>query len=54
MQLKVLITVFQKMKWFIDVWATVHEIKISKKLLTQQKFNKIPENIKKDAESAEI
>ena len=42
MHLKVLITLFQKMIWFIGVWATVHEIlaiKISKKMLTQQKFN---------------
>ena len=41
---KVLITLFQKMVWFIGVSATVHEIlaiKISKKMLTQQKFNKI-------------
>ena len=44
MHLKVLITLFQKMIWFIGVWATVHEIlaiKISKTMLTQQKFNKI-------------
>ena len=44
MDLRVLITVFQKMIWFIGVWATVHEIlaiKISKTMLTQQKFNKI-------------
>ena len=44
MHLKVLITLFQKMLWFIGVGATVHEIlaiKISKKMLTQQKFNKI-------------
>ena len=26
MQLKILITLFQKMIWFIDVWATFHEI----------------------------
>ena len=42
--LKVLITLFQKMQWFIGVWAIVHEIlaiKISKKILTQQKCNKI-------------
>ena len=26
MHLKVLITLFQKMIWFIDVWATFHEI----------------------------
>ena len=41
--LKVLITLFQKMLWFIGVWATVHEIlaiKISKKMLNQQKFLK--------------
>ena len=40
MHLKVPITLFQKMVWFI---ATVHEIleiKISKTMLTQQKFNK--------------
>ena len=39
--LKVLITLFQKKVWFIGVWATVHEIlaiKISKKMLTQQKY----------------
>ena len=44
MHLKVLITLFQEMLWLIGVWATVHEIlaiKISKKMLTQQKFNKI-------------
>ena len=44
MDLKVLITVFQKMIWFIWVWATAHEIlamKISKTMLTQQKFNKV-------------
>ena len=43
MHLKVLITLFQKMLWFIGVWATVHEIlaiEISKKMLTQQKFLK--------------
>ena len=37
MHLKGLITLFQKMLWFIGVWATVHEkltIKISKKMLT--------------------
>ena len=37
---KVLITLFQKMIWFIGVWATVHEIlvnKISKNMLTQKK-----------------
>ena len=41
MHLKVLITLFKKMLWFIRVSATVHEIlavKISKKLLNQQKF----------------
>ena len=35
---------FQKMVWFIGVHTTVHEIlaiKISKKILNQQKFNKI-------------
>ena len=43
MDLKVLITVLQKMIWFIGVWATVHEIlaiKMSKTMPTQQKFNK--------------
>ena len=43
MHLKVLITLFQKMVWFIGVWA-VHEIlviKISKSMLIQQKFNKV-------------
>ena len=42
--LKVLTTFFQKMIWFIRVWATLYEIlaiKISKNMLTQQKFNKI-------------
>ena len=41
---KVLTTLFQKMIWFIGVWATFYEIlaiKISKNMLTQQKFNKI-------------
>ena len=44
MHMKVLITLFQKMVWLIEVWATVYEllaIKLSKKMLTQQKFNKI-------------
>ena len=44
MHLKVLITLFQKIVWFIWVPATVHKIlaiKISKKRLNQQKFNKI-------------
>ena len=43
MDLKLLITVFQKIIWFIGVCATVHEIlaiKISQKMLAQ-KFNKI-------------
>ena len=43
MHLKVLITLFQKILWFIGIWATVHEIlaiTISKKMLTQQKFLK--------------
>ena len=43
-QLKVLITLFQKMIWLIGVWATIHEIlaiKISKNMLIQQKFIKI-------------
>ena len=42
--LKVVTTLFQKMIWFIAVWATLYEIlaiKISKNMLTQQKFNKI-------------
>ena len=42
MDLIVLITVFQKIIWFIVVWATVHEIlaiKISKTMLTPEKFN---------------
>ena len=42
--LKVLNTPFEKMLWFIGVCATDHEIlaiKISKKMLTQQKFNKM-------------
>ena len=42
--LKVLITFFLKMIWFIGFWATVHEILaviIPKKILTQQKFNEI-------------
>ena len=41
---EVLITVYQKMIWFVGVWLAVHEIlaiKISKTMLTQQKFNKI-------------
>ena len=45
MHLKVLITLFQKMIWLIGVWATISEIlaiKISKKMLTVQEFNKIP------------
>ena len=44
MLVKVLISFFEEMIWFIGDWATVHEIlaiKISKKMLTQQKFNKI-------------
>ena len=42
--LKILITLFQKIIWFKGFWATAHEIlaiKISKKMLTQQIFNKI-------------
>ena len=42
--LKVLLPLFQKIVWFIGVQANVHEIlaiKISKNMLTQQKFNKI-------------
>ena len=41
---KVLTTLFQKMIWFIGVWATLYEIletKISKNMLTQQKFYKV-------------
>ena len=41
MHLKVLIALFQKMVSLIGVRATIHEIKISKRMLTQQKFNKI-------------
>ena len=44
MHLKVLFRLFQKMVWFIGVQATVYKIlaiKISEKMLTQQKFNKI-------------
>ena len=44
MYLKVLITLFRKMTWFIGVWATVFElltIKLSEKILTQLKCNKI-------------
>ena len=44
LHLKVLITIFQKMISFIVVSATIYEIlaiKISKKMLTHQKFNKI-------------
>ena len=44
MHLKVYITLFQKMTWFIGAWATVHvmlAIKLSKKMLTQQKPNKV-------------
>ena len=43
MHLKVLITLFQKMVWFLGDSATVHEIlaiKILAKMLNQQKFNK--------------
>ena len=43
MHLKVLITLFQKMVWFMGVSATVHDIlmiRISKKMLTLQKYNK--------------
>ena len=41
MYLKVPMTPIQKMIWFIEVWATAYEwlvIKISKEMLTQQKF----------------
>ena len=43
MYLNVPITLFQKIPWFIGVWPTFHGIlpvKLSKKELTQQKFNK--------------
>ena len=43
MHLKVLITLFQKMVWFLGDSATVLEIlaiKILGKMLNQQKFNK--------------
>ena len=43
MHLKVLITLFQKMVWFLGDSATVQEIlaiKILGKMLNQQKFNK--------------
>ena len=43
LHLKVLITHFQKMIWFIGVWAIVYEIlaiKVSKKMLTQPKLKK--------------
>ena len=43
MHLKVLIMLFQKMLWFLGVWAIAHEIlaiKTSKKMLNQQKFLK--------------
>ena len=46
MHLKVIVTLFQKILWFIVVSATVDEIlaiKIPKKMLTQLKFNKIPQ-----------
>ena len=44
MHLKVIIILLQKMIWFVGAWATIHEIlaiKISIKMLTQQKSNKI-------------
>ena len=44
MHLKVLTILFQKLLWFIGIWANVHEIltiKISKKVLPHEKFNKI-------------
>ena len=44
MDLKYLVTVFQKIIWLIRLWATAHEmlpIKIPKAMLTQQKFNKV-------------
>ena len=43
-QLKDLVMLFQKIVWFLGVWAIVHEIlrnKIFKKMLIQQKFNEI-------------
>ena len=42
--MKGLSTLFQKMIWFTGVWATLYEIlsiKISKNMMTNQKFNKI-------------
>ena len=44
MHLKVLFPPFQKMTWFIGLQVTAHEIlaiKISEKILTQQKFHKV-------------
>ena len=41
MPLKVLMTLFQKMIWFIGVRTTLHEILAIKKGATQQKYNKI-------------
>ena len=44
MNLKVLITFFQKIIWFIGVWAAIHQIsaiKLSKAMLTQHEFNKV-------------
>ena len=41
---KIFITLIQKMIWFIGFWDTAYEIlaiKISKRMLTQQKSNKI-------------
>ena len=41
MPLKVLISLFQKMIWFMGVRTTLHEILAIKKGVTQQKYNKI-------------
>ena len=44
LHLKVLTKLFRKMIWFIGDWATIHKIsaiKISKKMMTQQKFYKV-------------
>ena len=41
-RLKDLIKLFQKIVWFIGVWATIHEIvrnKLSKKVLNKWKIN---------------
>ena len=57
MLLRVLITLFQKMLWFIWVWATIHEIlaiKISKKMLTQHKFFESSSTLKTNISEAVI